>query len=38
MDKKIPQTQNYIEYYANLTDPEFDGVFGSEDIVVSVTV
>ncbi|KAF2879123.1 hypothetical protein ILUMI_27053 [Ignelater luminosus] len=30
MDKKRPLTQNEIEYYANLSDSELDGIFGED--------
>lgn len=30
MDKKRPLTQNEIEYYANLSDSEFDGICGED--------
>ncbi|KAF2891962.1 hypothetical protein ILUMI_14211 [Ignelater luminosus] len=30
MDKKRPLIQNEIEYYANLSDSEFDGIFGED--------
>ena len=30
MDKKRPLTQNEIEYYANLSDSESDGIFGED--------
>ncbi|KAG5883003.1 hypothetical protein JTB14_033458 [Gonioctena quinquepunctata] len=31
MDKKRPMTENELEYYANLSDSEFDMIFGEED-------
>lgn len=30
MDKKRPLTQNEMEYYANLSDSEFDGILGED--------
>ena len=35
MDKKRPLTQNEIEYYAKLSDSEFDGIFGDDDNATS---
>ncbi|KAG5877666.1 hypothetical protein JTB14_015626 [Gonioctena quinquepunctata] len=30
MDKKRPMTENELEYYANLSDSEFDAIFGED--------
>ena len=30
MDKKRPLTQNEIDYYTNLSDSEFDWIFGED--------
>ncbi|CAB3251191.1 unnamed protein product [Arctia plantaginis] len=30
MDKKRPMTENELEYYANLSDSEFDVIFGED--------